>query len=65
MIDQQLKQAVRDAQAEGVSLYRIAKDAGISTTMLSRFMSGERDLAMRTGAKVADALGLELRRVTE
>lgn len=56
-IAEQLKQAMR----EYGSVYRVAKDSGISQTALQRFMSGERDIRLETAAAVCVALGLELR----
>ncbi len=40
--------------------YRVAKDAGVATAIIDRFMSGERDIRLGTASKVAAALGLEL-----
>jgi len=54
----QLKDAVRNS---GKTHYRIAKEAGITPEMIDRFMSGSRDLRLRTAAKIAQALGLELK----
>ena len=54
----QLKSAVKES---GMTHYRIAKDAGIRQNMLDRFMTGERDLRFETAAKIAEALGLQLR----
>jgi DNA-binding phage protein len=55
---EQLREAV---QASGKTVYRVAKDAGIKPTVLSRFLRRERDIRGETFAKVAAALGLELR----
>jgi DNA-binding phage protein len=56
-----LSQALRDAlRASDKSMYQIAKDAGVSQIVLSRFVSGERDIRMATADKLAEALGLKL-----
>jgi hypothetical protein len=41
--------------------YELARASGITPAQLDRFVAGERDLTLATAAKVADALGLELR----
>ena len=56
-----LSQALRDAlRASNKSMYQIAQDAGVSQIVLSRFLSGERDIRMATADKLAEALGLKL-----
>jgi MoCo/4Fe-4S cofactor protein with predicted Tat translocation signal len=56
-----LSQARRDAlRASNKSMYQIAQDAGVSQIVLSRFLSGERDIRMATADKLAEALGLKL-----
>ena len=47
----------------GWTVYRVAKEAGITPAMLSRFLSDGLDLRLSTAAKLAAALGLELRSV--
>lgn len=44
----------------GKSVYRIAKEAGVSPIVISRFLSGERDIRLATADKVAEALGFTL-----
>ena len=53
----QLKNAIRQS---GETHYRIAKRAGITTDMVDRFVGG-RDIRISTAAKIAEALGVELR----
>lgn len=54
--------ALREAIEEsGKTHYRVAKDSGIAPAIVTRFVSGERDLYLETAAKVAEALDLELR----
>jgi DNA-binding phage protein len=56
-----LSQALRDAlRACDKSMYQIAQDAGVSQIVISRFISGERDIRMATADKLAEALGLTL-----
>ena len=52
-----LKQAIRESDK---SEYQIAQLAGVSQIVISRFLSGERDIRMATADKLADALGLQL-----
>jgi len=56
-LSEALKQAVRESE---MSEYQIAKRAGISQIMISRFLSGERDIRLATADKLACALGLKL-----
>jgi plasmid maintenance system antidote protein VapI len=39
----------------------VAVEAGVPQPVLHRFMTGERDLTLRTAQKLADHFGLELR----
>ena len=56
-----LSQALRDAlRASDKSMYQIAQDAGVSQIVVSRFLTGERDIRMATADKLAEALGLKL-----
>jgi ribosome-binding protein aMBF1 (putative translation factor) len=56
-----LRQALRDAvRASDKSTAQIAEDAGVSQVVVSRFLSGERDIRMATADKLAEALGLKL-----
>jgi hypothetical protein len=57
-----LKQAVIDS---GLTLYAIAKSAGIDRASLLRFMSGERTLRLPHAGRVAGFLGFELRSVAK
>ena len=42
----------------GLTAYAVAKLAGITPNVVSRFLSGERDITLATADKVATALGL-------
>lgn len=56
-----LSQALKDAlRSSNKSVYQIAQDAGVSQIVVSRFLSGERDIRMATADKLAQALGLKL-----
>jgi transcriptional regulator with XRE-family HTH domain len=53
----QLRQAIDGC---GLTRYAIAKATGIAESTLSRFMSGERGLPMKTLDRLAECLGLEI-----
>lgn len=53
----QLKTAI---QGSGLSVYRIAKAAGVKHAVVARFLNGERDLRLETAGKIAHALKLTL-----
>lgn len=56
-----LSAALKDAiRASDKSVYQIAQDAGVSQIVVSRFISGERDIRMATADKLADVLGLKV-----
>lgn len=56
-----LSQALKDAlRASNKSIDQIAQDAGVSQIVVSRFLSGERDIRMATADKLAEALGLKV-----
>ena len=57
-IRDQLKAEIEEAE---LTVYAIAKAADIAPGLISRFMSGERDMRLESAAKVAEVLGLELR----
>ena len=52
-----LKKAIRDS---GQTEEQIAKQAGVPPIVISRFLSGERDIRMATADKLAAALHLRL-----
>jgi len=56
-LSEALKQAVRESEK---SEYQIAHEAGVSQIVISRFLSGERDIRMATADKLAGILGLKL-----
>jgi transcriptional regulator with XRE-family HTH domain len=60
-ISDQLRAAAAARVKAGWTVYRVAKEAGITPAMLSRFLNDGLDLRLSTAAKLAAALGLELR----
>lgn len=56
-ISDQLRHAIEDS---GLSRYRIAKESGLSQSLLSRFMSGDRGLSLEAIDKLGTLLGFRL-----
>ena len=54
-----LRRAIRDS---GVTLYRVAKDSGVSYPAVHRFVSGKRSLSLDAVDKLCKYLGLKLTR---
>jgi transcriptional regulator with XRE-family HTH domain len=52
-----LQEAIRRSDK---SVYQIAKAANVSQIVVSRFLSGERDIRMETADRLAEVLGLKL-----
>ncbi len=48
-------------KASGVSLYRVAKDAGVGYASLYRFVHGERAVSLDVFDRLCETLQLELR----
>ena len=48
-------------QGSSKSVYQICKEAGISQIVVSRFLSGERDIRLATADRLAKALGIGVR----
>jgi plasmid maintenance system antidote protein VapI len=57
-----IRQAIK---ADGRSLYRLAKDSGVSDAVIVRFVNRQRDLNLRTADRLCHALGLSLHRDAE
>ena len=57
-----LKQAIQDS---GLTHYAIAKAADVDIASIDRFMTGERDLRLATAGKIVDALGYELKKISD
>lgn len=51
----------REAEQQGLSGYRIAKLSGTPMRTVQAYLAGDRDLTGERLAKIAEALGLELR----
>lgn len=59
---EQVIQAIRDAEAAGITRAEIARRTGIPNSLLSRLVNREREgLTLDTLEKLADALGLEVK----
>src|SRR5262245_44559190 len=54
-ISDSLRAAIK---ASPKSVYQICKDSGISQIVVSRFLSGERDIRLATADRLAHALGI-------
>ena len=52
-----------EVERQGVSGYRLARMSGVAERTLQAYLSGSQDLTGEKLSLVADALGLELRRV--
>ena len=57
-IEDQFREAIRTS---GISRYRLSKLTGVSDGVLANFVNGKRSMTLTTAAKLAAALGLELR----
>ena len=57
-LNEQLRRAIADS---GLTPYRIATDADVDRSVMTRFVNGERGLTLTTASRIADYLGLELR----
>ena len=49
------------AKADGRTVYAIARDSGVNSAVVGRFVKGERDVTLRIAEKLCRTLGLELR----
>ena len=54
-----LRKAIKDDER---SYYRLAKDCGVSHTVLIRFVAKERDIVLGTAGRICGALGLKLKK---
>ena len=54
---------IRQAIAEsGLTNYELSKISGVSESQLSRFMNGDRTLTLPTAEKIAEHIGVELKK---
>ena len=51
---------LRAIRRSGLSIYRLAREAGISHSIIVRFLHKERSVTLQTAEKIATALGLRL-----
>jgi plasmid maintenance system antidote protein VapI len=56
-LEKQIRAAI---DKSGLSVYRLAKDSGVSQPVLCRFVNGKRGITLATASKLAEALGLKL-----
>lgn len=57
----ELPEQLRDTiEQRGVTPYELGKAAAVDTAVISRFLSGERDIRLATAGRLATALGLKL-----
>lgn len=59
-LEKTLKAAIVES---GLSVYRLAKDAGVNEHSIAWFVEGKRTLRLDTASKIARRLGLELTEV--
>ena len=55
-----LEEIKRAVESSGKTRYRIAKESGVSASLLSRLMNGQRGLSVETVELLAAHLGLEI-----
>lgn len=59
-ISEQLRAAIKAAERDGISRYRLSHLSGVSEAQLSRFYTAQRGLSIDAVDKLAHALDLEL-----
>ena len=59
-VSESLRAAIREAMRQGTTRYRIAQDADVDHSGLSRFLDEGRDIRVSTVDALAEYLGLEL-----
>ena len=59
LVSDQMRNAIKDS---GLSQYRIAVDCDIDKTVISRFVAGKVGVTLATFDRLADYLGLELKK---
>lgn len=47
-------------EARGLTAYALARDSGVNSAVVGRFLKGDRDVTLTTAEKLCRALGLEL-----
>ena len=56
-LEKQIREAFKNS---GMTIYRLAKDSGVSQPVVSRFVNEKRGITLATASKLAEALNLEL-----
>jgi len=56
-LEKHIREAIKDS---GLTIYRLAKDSGVSQPVLCRFVNRKRGINLTTASKLLEALGLEL-----
>jgi len=54
------KQIRATFKQSGLTIYRLAKDSGVSQPVVSRFVNGKRGITLATASKLVETLKLEL-----
>ena len=54
------KQIRAEVKRRRLTIYRVAKDSGVSQPVVSRFMNKKRGITLSTASKLVKTLGLEL-----
>lgn len=57
ILREKIKESIREKK---ISYLELSKKSGISTTMISRFMTGKSSFTIKTLVKIADVLELNL-----
>jgi transcriptional regulator with XRE-family HTH domain len=60
-----LIQAIEANQKAGERNADLSRRSGVSAPQITRFLSGERDIALEVADKLCAALGLELKRIDD
>jgi plasmid maintenance system antidote protein VapI len=56
-LEKQIRAAIKKS---GLTIYRLAKDSGVSQPVLSRFVNRQRGITLATASKLVETLGLKL-----
>jgi DNA-binding phage protein len=57
--DSELAEQLREAiAASGMSSYALARESGVDSGIIVRFLAGERDVTLSTASKIAAAVGV-------
>lgn len=59
-LSDQLREAIRKAERQGITRYRIAADSGVSSGQLSRLMDGRVSPRLDTAQRIAEAIDCEI-----